>query len=141
MVFYTVFHSNADLLRIPDEYKQHMSPLKGKSFYVEKFHQAPHHYIKVVSTTFESWGAARSYQMTHQHRNANIAKRATPQAKFSYDLAPVEVVVTQERKKKWYDFFTGALAIVGGTYTVMGITSGAFNMASKAFKKNLGKLT
>eukprot|EP01061_Rhynchopus_euleeides_P026798 TRINITY_DN43650_c0_g1_i1.p1 TRINITY_DN43650_c0_g1~~TRINITY_DN43650_c0_g1_i1.p1 ORF type:complete len:473 (+),score=164.23 TRINITY_DN43650_c0_g1_i1:77-1495(+) len=133
--------NHEDLQRIPTEYKRHIAPLSGKSFYVDKFHMAPHHYIKVVSTTFASWGGVRSYQMTHQHRNANIAKKAVPQAKFSYDLAPVEVIVTQERKKKWYDFFTGALAIVGGTYTVMGITSGAFNMASKAFKQNLGKLT
>ena len=104
------------------------------------FHQAPHHYIKVVSTIFESWGFTKSYQMTHQHRNANINKQTVPQAKFSYDLAPVEVLISQERKKKWYDFFTGALAIVGGTYTVMGLLSGTFNMASKAFKGNIGKL-
>eukprot|EP01063_Lacrimia_lanifica_P022762 TRINITY_DN30294_c0_g1_i1.p1 TRINITY_DN30294_c0_g1~~TRINITY_DN30294_c0_g1_i1.p1 ORF type:complete len:505 (+),score=234.88 TRINITY_DN30294_c0_g1_i1:94-1515(+) len=126
---------------LPKEYQRHISPLDEKNFAVDMFHQAPHHYIKVVSTTFESWGGVRSYQMTHQHRIANINKKTVPQAKFSYDLAPVEVIVTSERKKKWYDFFTSALAIVGGTYTVMGLMSGAFNMASRQFKSNMGKLS
>ncbi|KAJ9438470.1 Protein disulfide-isomerase 5-4 [Diplonema papillatum] len=128
------------VLPIPKEYRKHISPLDGLSFPVEKFHQAPHHYIKVVSTTFESWGGLRSYQMTHQSRVANVPKRSTPQAKFSYDLAPVEVIVTEERLKKWYDFVTSALAIVGGTYTVLGIAAGTVNMASRAFKDKVGKL-
>eukprot|EP01059_Diplonema_ambulator_P006724 TRINITY_DN16336_c0_g1_i1.p1 TRINITY_DN16336_c0_g1~~TRINITY_DN16336_c0_g1_i1.p1 ORF type:complete len:491 (+),score=97.93 TRINITY_DN16336_c0_g1_i1:60-1475(+) len=127
-------------LPIPQQYKQHIAPLDGRTFNVDRFHQAPHHYIKVVSTTFESLNGLRSYQMTHQHRMANIPKKATPQAKFSYDLAPVEVIVSEERKKKWYDFFTSALAIVGGTYTVMGLTSGLCNMASRSFKQRVGKL-
>eukprot|EP00662_Eupelagonemidae_sp_cell21_P030671 gene30671-51425_t len=109
--------------------------IDGKQFVVDKFHRAPHHYIKVVSTRFESWGGIRSYQITHQswggirsyqithqsrggirsyqithqNREANIGRRDTPQAKFSYDLAPVE--------KKWYDFITSVLAIVGGSFT------------------------
>eukprot|EP01065_Artemidia_motanka_P010726 TRINITY_DN15740_c0_g1_i1.p1 TRINITY_DN15740_c0_g1~~TRINITY_DN15740_c0_g1_i1.p1 ORF type:complete len:473 (+),score=171.29 TRINITY_DN15740_c0_g1_i1:64-1482(+) len=125
---------------LPVEYQRHIAPLDGRTFTVGKFHKAPHHYIKVVSTNFESWGQTRSYQITHQHREANIGRRDVPQAKFSYDLAPVEVIVTQERQKKWYDFITGALAIVGGTFTVLSLTSGMFNMASKAFKGNIGKL-
>jgi len=125
---------------LPSEYQKHIAPLDGQSFVVNKFHRAPHHYIKVVSTNFESWGGVRSYQITHQNREANLGRRDTPQAKFSYDLAPVEVIVTQERQKRWYDFITSALAIVGGTFTVMSLTSGVFNMASKAFKGNIGKL-
>ena len=54
-------------------------------------------------TLFESWGKVRSYLTTLQHWTANIGRHDTPQAKFSYDLAPVEVVVALE-SKKWYDF-------------------------------------
>merc|ERR1719191_934533 len=125
--------------KIPKEYQGHMAPLDGKAFVVDRFHNAPHHYIKVVSTMFESWGKVRSYQMTHQHRTATIGRHDTPQAKFSYDLAPVEVVVSLE-SKVWYDFLTNILAIVGGAFTVISIASGFFNMASNAFKDNMGKL-
>ena len=142
--FLSVYQSNNDHpnreLGIPDEYRSSIAPLDGKTFLVDRFHQAPHHYIKVVSTTFASLSNIKSYQITHQHRIANIPKHTIPQAKFSYDLAPVEVIVTEERVKQWYSFFTSALAIVGGAYTVMGLTSGVCNIASKAFKEKVGKL-
>lgn len=43
-----------------------------------------------------------------------------PEAKFSYDLSPMSVYV-KERRRKWYDFLTSVLAIVGGTFTVVGV--------------------
>lgn len=43
-----------------------------------------------------------------------------PEAKFSYDLSPMSVYI-RERRRKWYDFFTSVLAIVGGTFTVVGV--------------------
>lgn len=43
-----------------------------------------------------------------------------PEAKFSYDLSPMSVYIKQ-RRRKWYDFLTSVLAIVGGTFTVVGV--------------------
>jgi thiol-disulfide isomerase/thioredoxin len=44
------------IYHLPEEYKRHVSPLDGRSFTVDKFHQAPNHFIKVVHTRFEASG-------------------------------------------------------------------------------------
>jgi len=124
---------------LPAEYRQAATPLDGRIFLVDKFHMAPHHYIKVVHTRFEGRNT-RSYQQTHQWSVRTVPRRTVPQAKFSYDLSPVEVVV-RKAERRWYDFVTQVFAIVGGTVTVMSMTSGAFNFASKQFKGSINKLT
>lgn len=54
-------------------------------------------------------------------KKSNIpTPRQVPEAKFSYDLSPMSVHV-KERRRKWYDFLTSVLAIVGGTFTVVGV--------------------
>ncbi len=87
-----------------------------------------------ITTLFESWGKVRSYLTTLQHWAANIGRHDTPQAKFSYDLAPVEVAVALE-SKKWYDFDLCG-GHVGGAFTVDIIAPRVFKTASKAFKDN-----
>lgn len=77
---------------LPSEFRRHANPLDGKTFTVDKFHQAPHHFIKVVHTRFEK-SNIRSYQQTHQWSVRTVPRKTVPQAKFSYDLSPVEVIV------------------------------------------------
>ena len=157
--------------RIPREYREHIGTLDKRSFITNAFHQAPHHYIQIVSTVFEGFGTGlvstthdysgggkdansgnavaaklfgdrhlRSYQITHQHRTAAVAKNAIPQAKFSYSMSPVEVHV-QAGAKPWYDFITSVLAIVGGCFTVMGLMQSSVSiMAKRTMKGSLGKL-
>jgi len=72
---------------LPREYRRHANPLDGRNFVVDKFHQAPHHFIKVVHTRFEK-SNVRSYQQTHQWSTRTIQRKTIPQAKFSYDLSP-----------------------------------------------------
>lgn len=112
--------------------------MDGKTFLTSGFHQAPHHYIQVVSTFFEIQ-QARSYQLTHQHRLAGTHKYKTPQAKFSYSLSPVEVRVTTGGKK-WYEFITSLLAIIGGAFTVTGMLQAGTAVANRALKHQLNKV-
>merc|ERR1712107_554698 len=123
---------------LPKEYRQHGDPLAGRSFTVPRFHQAPHHYVKVVHTRFTSSGI-RSYQQTHQWSVRQVARKTVPQAKFSYDLAPVEVLVSSS-DRKWYDYVTSIFAIIGGAFTFMSMTSGVVGMASAHFKGSINKL-
>lgn len=123
---------------LPAEYKRHANPLDGRTFAVDKFHMAPHHYIKVVHTRFES-SSIRSYQQTHQWSVRTLQRKTIPQAKFSYDLSPVEVVI-RKGDRRWYDFMTSVLAIVGGAFTVMSMTSGVLNVANTHFKGSINKL-
>lgn len=124
---------------LPTEYQEHVAPLNGKTFVVDHFHMAPHHYIKVMSTSFPDYGTS-SYQMTHHSNFRSIAKSARPQASFSYDLSPVEVIVTT-KSRRWYDFITSILALIGGTFTFMSMISGMYTMASKSFKISIDKIS
>eukprot|EP00747_Dinoflagellata_sp_TGD_P070573 gnl/TRDRNA2_/TRDRNA2_156650_c0_seq1.p1 gnl/TRDRNA2_/TRDRNA2_156650_c0~~gnl/TRDRNA2_/TRDRNA2_156650_c0_seq1.p1 ORF type:complete len:278 (-),score=42.05 gnl/TRDRNA2_/TRDRNA2_156650_c0_seq1:301-1134(-) len=128
---YTGFVETAD-------YEDHVQPLDGKSFTVNAFHLAPHHYLKVVHTRFETTGW-RSYQQTHQWSIRGIERRSIPQAKFSYDLSPVEVVVRPSHRR-WYDFVTSVLAIVGGCYTVLSMAAGVVLVAQREMKARVNKL-
>eukprot|EP01062_Namystynia_karyoxenos_P058731 TRINITY_DN50213_c0_g1_i1.p2 TRINITY_DN50213_c0_g1~~TRINITY_DN50213_c0_g1_i1.p2 ORF type:complete len:518 (+),score=126.60 TRINITY_DN50213_c0_g1_i1:82-1554(+) len=117
---------------LPQEFRKSVAPLDGRSFVTHKFHQAPHHFLKVVATTLAAgddptWRftepSLRSYQMTHQYHVTTFPRTATPQAKISYDLSPVEVVVTRERGRHWYDFLTTIFAGIGGTFSTFAIIS------------------
>ena len=62
-----------------------------------------------------------------------------PAAKFSYDMSPIQIVVT-ERKKAFYHFVTTTCAIIGGVFTVAGIIDGIVHGAGRLAKKvDLGK--
>ncbi|CAE8650532.1 unnamed protein product, partial [Polarella glacialis] len=79
--------------QIPQEMVQHIAPLDGRSFYVEKFHEAPQHYLKVVSTKVQGKEQV-FYQMTHTDRVRKLVnKEKPPQARFFYDFSPMSVVV------------------------------------------------
>ena len=82
----------------------------------------------------------RSYQMSHQHRVSQTNRKSIPQAKFSYLLAPMEVHVVGTGKR-WYEFLTSVLAIVGGAFTVMGLSQGVMSSVNAMIKGNIGKLS
>jgi hypothetical protein len=126
------------LSSLPADYKRSVNPIDGKSFAVDKFHMAPHHYIKVVNTRFEM-NNRKSYQLTHQWNTRTIQRKQVPQAKFSYDLSPVEVVV-RKADRRWYDFVTSIFAIIGGAFTFMSMTSGLVNFCGAQFKASINKL-
>merc|ERR1719330_551556 len=123
---------------LPAEYRRHVNPLDGRTFSTDKFHKAPHHFIKVVHTRFEASGT-RSYQQTHQWTSRTLSRSTVPQAKFSYDLSPVEVVVTKG-DRRWYDFVTQVFAIIGGAFSVMSMATGIFKLTGKHMKAAMNKL-
>lgn len=53
------------------------------------------------------------------------------EAKFTYDLSPISVSYNL-KTRHWYDYFTSVMAIIGGTFTVVGmIESGIYTISSK----------
>jgi thiol-disulfide isomerase/thioredoxin len=125
---------------IPREMLQALSPLDGRTFLAERFHEAPQHYLKVVSTHVQGKSNVY-YQMTHTDRTRKLKKdmsQKAPQARFSYDFSPMSVVV-KVKSKRWYEFLTSLFAILGGTYTIVELTSGAVDTVSNAVKEAMGK--
>ena len=56
-----------------------------------------------------------------------------PQTRFSYDLSPMSVTVTK-KGKRFYEFITSICAVIGGTFTVVGLLSGFLSVIFKAKK-------
>jgi len=102
------------------------APLDGNVYVNKDYHQAHHHFSKVVSTHYEVDGMLSrknrimGYQMITQNQIMHYDEMAVPEAKFSYDLSPMAVVVTS-KGRRWYDFLTSLCAIIGGTFTVVGL--------------------
>jgi hypothetical protein len=115
------------LKQVPEEHKQ-FNPMDDKSYFTYQFHQAYHHYIKVVSTHL-NMGSSDSvndvnsitvYQMLEQSQIVYYDEVNVPEARFSYDMSPMSVVVSKEGRK-WYDYLTSLCAIIGGTFTTLGL--------------------
>lgn len=127
---------------MPKDMIANINPLDGKKFIVERFHEAPQHYLKVVSTHVHGRQGV-FYQLTHTDRARKLKRDGggesrAPQARFVYDLSPMSVVV-KAKSKRWYEFLTSLFAILGGTYTVIELTSGAVDTVGSAVKEAMGK--
>jgi len=48
-------------------------------------------------------------------------------------------VVVKAKSKRWYEFLTSLFAILGGTFTIMELCSGAVDTVGTAVKDALGK--
>ncbi|CAM9233585.1 unnamed protein product [Chrysoparadoxa australica] len=110
--------------------------VEGEEYSAPQLHSAPHHYIKVVSTFLgREWASMNSfmgskglkdmlqYQFIMNSQVMPYEIGAVPEAKFSYDLSPMCVHI-KTRGRKWYDFITSVLAIVGGTFSLVGFIDG-----------------
>lgn len=111
------------LKQVPDQHKQ-FQPMDGQTYLTKDFHQAFHHYIKVVSTHM-NMGASKNkrlttYQFLEQSQIVFYDDVNVPEARFSYDLSPMSVVV-EKQGRKWYDYLTSVCAIIGGTFTTLGL--------------------
>jgi len=111
------------LKQVPPEHKQ-FSPMDGGFYLTKTFHQAYHHYIKVVSTHLNMGSSEANQMLTYQYLEQSqivfYEVENVPEARFSYDLSPMSVVVEKEGRK-WYDYLTSLCAIIGGTFTTLGL--------------------
>ena len=120
------------------------SALDGRGFINDKAHEAAHHYVKVVSTHFDvgsflsslsaDASTAVGYQTLVQTQTMAYHELDVPEAKFSYDLSPMAVAV-RTSGKRWYDFVTSICAIVGGTFTTVGLIDAVAHKVLKAGKQ------
>jgi len=119
------------LKQVPEQYKQ-FSPLNDKEFINKQFHQAFHHNLKVVSTTFEM-GDLSTYQILAQSQIVHYDDMNVPEARFSYDISPMGVIV-KKQGRKWYDYVTSICAIIGGTFTTLGLIDASLYRVFKSKK-------
>lgn len=124
------------LKQVPNEHQQ-FSPMDGSLYATFDFHQAYHHYIKVVSTHLNMGStdanSMSAYQFLEQSQIVYYDRVNVPEARFSYDLSPMSVVV-QKQGRKWYDYLTSLCAIIGGTFTTLGLIDATLYKVFKSKK-------
>jgi len=123
---------------VPENLPQ-LNALKNQEFTDKKPHQAHHHYIKVINTQYNlksgvlGQSKIDTYQYLPQTSIMHYDDEGIPEAKFAYDLSPM-IVSVRTKGKRWYDFLTSICAIIGGTFTVLGLIN---NMFHHILKKKL----
>eukprot|EP00519_Triparma_laevis_P000250 CAMPEP_0182516562 /NCGR_PEP_ID=MMETSP1321-20130603/40561_1 /TAXON_ID=91990 /ORGANISM="Bolidomonas sp., Strain RCC1657" /LENGTH=430 /DNA_ID=CAMNT_0024724167 /DNA_START=38 /DNA_END=1330 /DNA_ORIENTATION=+ len=119
------------LKKFPSEYKN-FSPIDSTPWINPKPHRAHHHYMKIVSTHFDS--TLVKYQILENSQEVSYDEEEVPEARFSYDISPMAVTVERKGRKSWYEFLTSLFAIVGGTFTTLGLIDGILYKAFKSKK-------
>jgi len=74
-----------------------------------------------------------TYQFLEQSQIVHYNVDDVPEARFSYDLSPMSVIVEREGRK-WYDYLTSLFAIIGGTFTTLGLIDSMFYRVFKTKK-------
>lgn len=114
-------------------------PFDDNEYTIKKLHTAYHHYIKVVGTRMEIGArytgkdAILAYQVVQNSQLMTYAVEDIPEARFSYDISPMSVVISR-KGKHWYEFITSICAIIGGTFTVIGLVNTAITTIFKTKK-------
>ena len=128
---------------LPAGFIKSLHPLDDNAYVTtEKLHQAYHHHLRVVSAEFGegqmfNWAkekVRRVYRILQNSQLSTYRPHIVPEAKFSYDLSPIAVSYLEE-SRKWYDYLTGVLAILGGTFTVIGMMDSGFSSLSTQKKR------
>lgn len=122
------------LRKIPADVKTNINPLEGRPFVNHFGHMSHEHNIKVVSTHYEvgtilGSSEIKGYQMAVSSHQFD-ADPNVPTARFSYDLSPTAVVISQEGRR-WYEFFTSLCAIIGGMFTSFQLLNGLLGSVTK----------
>lgn len=128
--FFGNWRSSRSGSNMPDSYKHATDPMKEKYYPTYKPHEAYHHSLKVVSTQVKPNKRNRIfsiheddimiYQILEESQLILYNEQSSPEIKFVWDLSPMGVKVSREGIP-WYEYLTNLLAIIGGTYTTLGL--------------------
>mmetsp|Transcript_6781 Transcript_6781/g.8787 ORF Transcript_6781/g.8787 Transcript_6781/m.8787 type:complete len:523 (+) Transcript_6781:194-1762(+) len=122
----------------PDEVKRKISPMDGNVYVTSELHEAFHHYLKVVTTHLEGLNEGKktikNYQIIQSSQLAMYRNDLVPEAKFVMDLSPISVSY-RTTSRHWYDYVTSLMAIVGGTFTVVGMMESSIQSVVHRKKK------
>jgi len=125
-----------NLQKYVPEHLVQMNFLRGQKFIDDQPHQAHHHYIKVINTHYNfksnplTTSRVDTYQYLPQTSVMHYDDQGIPEAKFAYDISPM-IVSVKKKGKRWYDFVTSICAIIGGTFTVLGLFNSIFHHVLK----------
>jgi Endoplasmic reticulum vesicle transporter len=119
-------------VKVSNDVKRKLKPMNGFAYVNYELHEAYHHYLKVITTNIEGlrYGVKDlyAYQILESSQLSFYRNDMTPEAKFILDLSPIAVSYRTTRRH-WYDYLTSVMAIVGGTFTVVGMIESSLTVA------------
>lgn len=119
-------------LKVPSDLLEKVAPMDGNVYVSHELHEAYHHYLKVVTTNVEGLTLGRrelkAYQIVQSSQLSYYRDDIIPEAKFIFDLSPIAVTYTS-KTTRWYDYVTSVMAIIGGTFTVVGMLESTITRA------------
>ena len=124
---------------LPENVKAKIYPMDDNVYVTENLHEAYHHYLKVIPTQVDGLKIGsrflRAYQILPNSQLALYRSDQVPEAKFVYDLSPIRVSY-RKKQRKWYDYCTSIMAIVGGVFTVVGMIESSITVAANKARKS-----
>jgi hypothetical protein len=115
--------------------------LRGRVYVSDAEDMTHEHYLQISLTSVAPLRgpALDGYEYTLHSHTYEAGEGSFPMVRVQYDLAPVQVVITEHRQP-FYKFITSLCAIVGGVYTVAGMLDGSVHHVKSVIKKvELGK--
>jgi len=117
------------------------SPLDGEQRHVKDTHGMYQYYVKIVPTTYErvdgSEIESNQYSVTEHLRHLSPGSgRGMPGVYFYYQVSPISAQFVETRKP-FMQFLTSTCAIIGGTFTVMGIIDVVVSNVVSLFSSNV----
>lgn len=118
---------------VPDDVSNKLSPMNTNVYVTNGLHEAYHHYLKVITTNVDGLSTVhgrklKAYQIIQNSQLSMYRNDVVPEAKFIYDLSPISVHY-KKKGRHWYDYCTSLMAIIGGTFTVVGMLEAGINSA------------
>merc|ERR1712151_1246753 len=79
------------------------------------------HHLQIITHLIDfQYKEIKAYQFLYQSHLSHYDDDKIPEARFSYDLSPIALTYRKE-KRAFYSYITSIVAIVGGTFTVLGL--------------------
>jgi len=126
-----LFHNAPKVTSLPrpPNFDESTRPMNGNTYVTKDLHEAYHHYLKLVSTNLYSYQIVQSSQLSY------YATDQAPEAKFIWDLSPISVTY-RLKTRRWYDYITSLMAILGGTFTVVGMLQSGIRAATTRSRRS-----
>jgi hypothetical protein len=120
----SVRHQHAPSVVVPDNYVHLVAPMDGQTYVTDELHQSHHLHLKLVPTNYYD------YQVLHSSHLSLYPPDRVPEVKFVMDISPIAVRYRMH-SRPWYDYVTSILAIVGGSFTLLGMLASFFRVSTE----------
>jgi len=130
---------------VPPRMLRGRNPLDGLIFHSDKVHLSHEHFVKIIRTTFHFLPSTIGFEnvadMFHftssSSTHVQTRPHQAPSLTFSYDLSPMQVVITEETEGL-FRFIVYIFAIIGGGFTVFGMIDSVVFHGDRLLRQKVG---